>query len=1458
MPKNKIKVIGYAQRIFLDNGIEYRPFSPDLVGQQFTSDGGTPLFTAGNFVVTINDDPKVSKTFTTSKFSDFFGLNDIVENDIQLNILTDTSVSTLNLNPSKLNNYAYFGSAGEFLRVSLEHIISTWPASIYVKVYKDYSSGYTIENYNYDTVNNVASFSVPVNRIDNKFQVIFNKNGNVFEKYSQNNELKNLTVRFLDYSVSGSTGEFNIIEFTGSTTISSGYLYLKVKGNPFNETLSNQYVNFHIKPNENRVNEFFVSLPKFEKHLLNRQTSPIYSSKFIYTVKTDNGVSLETQKEINWPVSDGYNIDFDSPEYIKFASDLVDLTNASDEVQSDIISRFLVSKSITEFDTISDTDDETEQKIGKTLRIYGREFDEIKKYIDGISLANVVTYDKNDNTPDNILKALARTLGWELTSSLQDNDLINSFLTPAESTFSGYSVGLTKHEAEIELWRRLVLNTPWIWKSKGTRKAVEFFLKFIGAPNGLIRFNEYVYNTDKNLDIEEFLRVLDINTNTTSIDNICIDNDGFPKTLPDTPDMYFQKGGLWYRQTGGPNADLDLLAGNNPHIGPYDRGYEYINQFKCLIPNFSATTLIEETLTTGTTNLFSNYNNGLINNFLSSEASATCTTDVDFNSILLSETQDCFNNNDNSLPKSSGCPSGYNINEDSTKCVKYDTQDPLSYVQGPIIVSNNENKELVYSFYGAVFYEDITDKPEVISTGTTWAQRFLRYSDGSIVTINNTTSNIYWGNGSYLNYIGQSYDNTLYTILHRNSLPDLLVTGRLNIVGIDSDASVETTWHGFSKCFDLSETKIYYIGLAADNLAKFYVNGELKVNLAGGEDTFSNFKFWHVFPITLSAGKNIIEMFGKNITGSHNFGFEIYDPEGVDEQARYNNLVNASNMSESGSIWNTAEMVGSYFDVGNGLGYTCADGYSVDLCDNPVKCTSISYTALTEGCVSCPTGFKLNSDETKCVRTDVVYDPNVGQLVPITNGDVVRYAYGIAGTRLYENIDSFYYPISTDYLNLMFELKDSLNNYITYSGITQAENMFYGERLNNIGIRGNEINKWYGLTKCINIPETKIYYIGLAADNLCSFRVNGVPIIEFSGTDSQNSTLSFKYWHIFPITLNAGENLIELLCFNFEDTMAFGAEIYDPEGIDEGGRSTELMNATNKTDAGVIWSTEHFRDKGNIYFEMGDGIGYQCPDGYALDLCGERISCKKIEYVEPISNCPTIDDCTFVIDWSINIKIGGELKYVGTPFYTSISRTDVPTTIAYESELSVGLSSISLNSTINDGIVYITTSGGTQCDIETEFNGKLLEISLISNINITSGIIANCINEVVICDSVFETDTPEIYIDALDPYNLMADNFEVISSFIIDPCPSSKITTCGCAYDTCDHSIKVKIKKTKRDYGCEYTEYNVDENNYVWFTLNDGTKTKYISEACCQSLGSGFVSVDSGLSSCEKFCVKQN
>lgn len=621
----RIKVPGYAKRELFGNGIEYRNFSPDLVGLQLASDGGTPLFTMGNFSITTNLDAKVSKNFITNRFSNFISLTDL---DLSLaqaqTLLRNNAGVILNLDKNNLKYNAQFGSLNEFVRVSLEDIITNWPASLYVnKTAIDANSnainGNTYENYNYDLLTDISYFKVNTTFINNNFQINFLTNGTILDTFNSSNDLRNLTVNYASYAVLINDTEYPVLNFTGATYSTNDYIYLSVKGNPFTGTASN--LTYHIKPNKVKEETFFNSLPDFEAYLLNRLVMPQYTAVFKYSVKSDEGAVIYVTDSVTWPTTDGYNIDFDTSDYITYASKLLDLSTNNDLAASDLMNRYLVSDSISSFDTapvnIDYLDqDTTGQKITKTLRIYGKSFDDINNFIEGISFANTVTYNKQDNIPDIYIKNLSRVLGWELVSSVIENGLLASYVTTAKSTYAGHAVGLTPVEADIELWRRLILNSPWLWKSKGARKSIEFLLKFIGAPLGLVKFNEYIYKTQAPIDIELFKQALALNgLDNSDLSIYPIDSDGYPSPLADTPTMYYQNYGLWFRETGGANSTHDILTGNNPHLGPYDGGYAYIHQFKSLIPNFSAVTITAATTVTGFTNLFTNYDIGHITNY---------------------------------------------------------------------------------------------------------------------------------------------------------------------------------------------------------------------------------------------------------------------------------------------------------------------------------------------------------------------------------------------------------------------------------------------------------------------------------------------------------------------------------------------------------------------------------------------------------------------------------------------------------------------------------------------------------------------------------------------------------------------------------------------------------------------------------------------------------------------------
>src|ERR1035437_9194921 len=356
MSNNKVKVVGYAQKVFFNDGIEYRNFSPDLVGTQLASDGGTPLFTMGNFSITTNMEPKLDKTFISNPFSNFITLSDLNLSLSQTQaLLADNATVILNLDKSNLNYYALFGSLSEFVRVSLEDIITKWPASLYLTPLAQGTNGqplngFTFENYSYDPLSQIASFKINTTFIKNNFQLNYLKNGSIVNTFNATNDLRNLTVNYLAYAVLFNDVEYPVLGFTGSTFLTNDFVYFRINGNPFTGSSINGKAFYHIKPNKIYEEKFFNSLPDFEAYLLNRQITPKYTSVFKYPIKSDDGIILYVTDSITWPVTDGYNIDFDTTDYVNYASKLLDISTDNDLYVTNLMNRFLVSESISDFD----------------------------------------------------------------------------------------------------------------------------------------------------------------------------------------------------------------------------------------------------------------------------------------------------------------------------------------------------------------------------------------------------------------------------------------------------------------------------------------------------------------------------------------------------------------------------------------------------------------------------------------------------------------------------------------------------------------------------------------------------------------------------------------------------------------------------------------------------------------------------------------------------------------------------------------------------------------------------------------------------------------------------------------------------------------------------------------------------------------------------------------------------
>ena len=119
--------------------------------------------------------------------------------------------------------------------------------------------------------------------------------------------------------------------------------------------------NFHIKPNNQIVEEFFSKLKNLDSFLLNRETIPIFTSKFTIPMEGSGGGFVEIPREYTWPTTDGYNIDINTTKYQTYLVGLLELSDSYDNYKTDLVSRFFTTEAIKEFDT-------SDKRVQKLLR----------------------------------------------------------------------------------------------------------------------------------------------------------------------------------------------------------------------------------------------------------------------------------------------------------------------------------------------------------------------------------------------------------------------------------------------------------------------------------------------------------------------------------------------------------------------------------------------------------------------------------------------------------------------------------------------------------------------------------------------------------------------------------------------------------------------------------------------------------------------------------------------------------------------------------------------------------------------------------------------------------------------------------------------------------------------------------------------------------------------------------
>jgi hypothetical protein len=240
---------------------------------------------------------------------------------------------------------------------------------------------------------------------------------------------------------------------------------------------------------------------------------------------------------------------------------------------------------------------------------------------------NSVNYNPGNDIPSMLLKNLAMTLGWSTNiSPITNEGFLNSvYASSGVTQYAGFSRELTPTELNYQFYRNLILNSAYLFKSKGTRRSIEFTLRLAGAPDALIEFNEHVYLADQRINMRQFDQQFIQISGGTYIDESTVFNQndvftilgnpftgftsftqvylvdqtradypvdafGYPQAPAQTEEYFFEKGAGWFESTPqhrSPeevNDTLSVFTGNNPTVQtilqPFTYGQLYFDKFR--------------------------------------------------------------------------------------------------------------------------------------------------------------------------------------------------------------------------------------------------------------------------------------------------------------------------------------------------------------------------------------------------------------------------------------------------------------------------------------------------------------------------------------------------------------------------------------------------------------------------------------------------------------------------------------------------------------------------------------------------------------------------------------------------------------------------------------------------------------------------------------------------------------
>ena len=403
-----------------------------------------------------------------------------------------------------LKSFAYYGSAVDLVNATINDVVRNFPAELYFSNREYYiNTGEVDEDGNaifakYYLISNpfqldVHSKSISASEVENTlrhFCLSVDKYSLIYKDHVENlidfdepwsSEIYETNCQ-LESQEDGN--EIALVRLADGTieihvrySRSMGYIWLYS---------DEDLVGLHVRPLQTIVDKYFGSLDAFTSVLLDRTTNPVYRCNLETVSFTDEtGYTYKILPYV-WPTIGGYNPDvIDENGFSLYLNDLISIASYYDDVDTDNIWRVMTHESIKNLDWTFSSDERNPidelrpldaTKIEAMCKIYGRQYDDLKLYIDSIKFTNNVSYNMKNNVSDYCLSDMLDSNGWEARSLnfYCDNTVRTNPLYPTEG------IGYNSSETNIAFMNRLMLNTRYIYSLKGTRVGIDTVMSMFG------------------------------------------------------------------------------------------------------------------------------------------------------------------------------------------------------------------------------------------------------------------------------------------------------------------------------------------------------------------------------------------------------------------------------------------------------------------------------------------------------------------------------------------------------------------------------------------------------------------------------------------------------------------------------------------------------------------------------------------------------------------------------------------------------------------------------------------------------------------------------------------------------------------------------------------------------------------------------------------------------------------